>query len=137
MCCGAHSFLILSKAESDSLPALFHEKIKKDEQHYKPSSVLDGYLSGPNVATRLKRPTIKHDGQPYRLEFGLASSGVYMCLCCYQQSGELLPRLSTLTEETSAVYFCCTGLGVTSTGRYPAPCPMKLGLSSPKVFRHE
>ena len=30
-----------------------------------------------------------------------------------------------------AVYFCCTGLGVTSTGRYPASCPMKPGLSSP------
>ena len=27
--------------------------------------------------------------------------------------------------------FCCTGLGVTSTGRYPASCPMKPGLSSP------
>ena len=32
--------------------------------------------------------------------------------------------------------FCCTGLGVTSTGRYPASCPMKPGLSSPAVFRH-
>ena len=29
-----------------------------------------------------------------------------------------------------AVYFCCTGLGVASTGRYPASCPMKPGLSS-------
>ncbi len=27
--------------------------------------------------------------------------------------------------------FCCTSLGVTSTGRYPASCPMKPGLSSP------
>ena len=30
-----------------------------------------------------------------------------------------------------AVYFCCTILGVTSTGRYPAFCPVKPGLSSP------
>ena len=30
----------------------------------------------------------------------------------------------------AAVYFCCTGLGVASTGRYPASCPMKPGLSS-------
>ena len=29
-----------------------------------------------------------------------------------------------------AVYFCCTFLGVASTGCYPAPCPMELGLSS-------
>ena len=54
------------------------------EQHYKPSSVLDGYLSSPDVTIRFKRPTLKHDGQPYRFKFGLASSGVYMCPCCYQ-----------------------------------------------------
>ena len=35
-----------------------------------------------------------------------------------------------------AVYLCCTGLGVTSTGRYPASCPMKPGLSSSAAFRH-
>ncbi len=34
-----------------------------------------------------------------------------------------------------AVYFCCTGLGVASTGRYPASCPVKPGLSSPAPFR--
>ena len=34
-----------------------------------------------------------------------------------------------------AVYLCCTGLGVTSTGRYPASCPVKPGLSSPIPFR--
>lgn len=66
--------------------------------------------------------------------FGLASSGVYMCPPCHQGGGELLPRLSTLTYYKYAVYFCCTSLRVTSTGRYPAPCPMKLGLSSPILF---
>ena len=35
-----------------------------------------------------------------------------------------------------AVYFCCTILGVASTGRYPASCPVKPGLSSPAAFRH-
>ena len=39
-------------------------------------------------------------------------------------------------QNAQAVYFCCTGLGVTSTGRYPASCPMKPGLSSPAAFRH-
>ena len=34
-----------------------------------------------------------------------------------------------------AVYFCCTGLGVTSTGRYPASCPVKPGLSSPDIHQ--
>ena len=41
-----------------------------------------------------------------------------------------LPPL-LLWQAKTAVYFCCTGLGVTSTGRYPASCPMKPGLSSP------
>ena len=36
-----------------------------------------------------------------------------------------------------AVYFCCTGLGVTSTGRYPASCPMKPGLSSPVKYSRD
>ena len=31
-----------------------------------------------------------------------------------------------------AVYFCCTILRVASTGRYPASCPVKPGLSSPQ-----
>lgn len=62
-----------------------------------------------------------------------------MCLGCYQPSGSLLHCLSTLTRSRSyrprAVYFCCTGLGVASTGRYPASCPVKPGLSSPAAFR--
>gem|GEM_PF-1719391 len=36
-----------------------------------------------------------------------------------------------------AVHFCCTSLGVTSTGRYPASCPMKPGLSSPDSLRSQ
>ena len=70
------------------------------------------------------------------LLFGLASNGVYMCHCCYQQCGSLLHCLSTLTIAFAmAVYFCCTGLGVASTGRYPASCPAKPGLSSSEPFR--
>ena len=34
-----------------------------------------------------------------------------------------------------AVYLCCTIFGVTSTGRYPASCPVKPGLSSSEPFR--
>ena len=58
-----------------------------------------------------------------------------MCPACYQDGGSLLHCLSTLTSASEAVYFCCTGLGVTSTGRYPASCPAKPGLSSPGPFR--
>ncbi len=56
-------------------------------------------------------------------EWGLQS------LDCHQPSGGLLPHLSILTNKL-AVYFCCTFLKVTLTGSYPAPCPMKPGLSS-------
>ncbi len=70
----------------------------KNEQHCKPSSVVDDHLSNPAVTGRLKRPTRKHDGPPYSSLFGLASDGVYMCPHCYQCGGELLPRLSTLTR---------------------------------------
>ena len=60
-----------------------------------------------------------------------------MCPFCYHNGGSLLHCLSTLTYvNTYAVYFCCTFLRVTSTGRYPASCPVKPGLSSPAVFRH-
>ena len=58
-----------------------------------------------------------------------------MCPACYQDGGSLLHCLSTLTPTSEAVYFCCTGLGVTSTGRYPASCPAKPGLSSSEPFR--
>ncbi len=42
-----------------------------------------------------------------------------------------LPTLPHPSPGT-AVYFCCTILGVASTGRYPASCPVKPGLSSPR-----
>ena len=67
---------------------------------------------------------------------GLASDGVYMCPLCYHRGGSLLHCPSTLTTCV-AVYFCCTGLGVTSTGRYPASCPMKPGLSSPVKYSRD
>ena len=77
-------------------------------------------------------------------------------LVCYQPSGGLLPRHSTITRQPKVAVklirngfhwkpilelaappsgrrlflFYCTSLGVTSTGRYPAPCPVKPGLSS-------
>jgi len=66
--------------------------------------------------------------------FGWGLHGLF----CYQKSGGLLHHLSILTDNAiagflPAVYFCCTSLGVASTGRYPAPCPVKPGLSSPDL----
>ena len=45
-------------------------------------------------------------------------------------AGELLPHHFTLAGMMPAVCFCGTFLGVTPTGRYPAPCSAELGLSS-------
>ena len=77
-------------------------------------------------------------GRFKRFLFGLASDGVYMCPVCYQTGGSLLHCPSTLAvmHDMTVVHFCCTFLGVASTGRYPAFCPVKPGLSSPAVFRH-
>ena len=69
------------------------------------------------------------------LRCGLASDGVYICPSRYREGGSLLHCPSTLTDLMSAVHFCCTVLGVTSTGCYPAPCPVKPGLSSSGAFR--
>ena len=58
-------------------------------------------------------------------EWGLHS------LLRYRKSGGLLHRHSTLTGKNRRFLFCCTGLRVAPTGRYPAPCPVEPGLSSP------
>ena len=54
----------------------------------------------------------------------------------YRRRGGLLPRRFTLTWRTLSratarrSLLCCTFLGVTATGRYPASCSVELGLSS-------
>ena len=88
----------------------------KCERDHKPGSVLDGHLSRPRVTARLKRSrrTRRAAVMP---PLHLAPGGVY--------SAELLPdpRVSSylafpsLPSERTAVYFCCTFLGVASTGR--------------------
>src|SRR5688572_22548019 len=74
--------------------------------------------------------------------FGLAPGGVYQAPGVTTGTGALLPHRFTLTEEKRAAalpffasswrfVFCGTFLRVTPTGRYPAPCSMEPGLSSP------
>ena len=52
---------------------------------------------------------------------------------CLHVTGELLPRLSTLTGKP-AVYFCCTCPRVTPGGCYPLFLPLEPGLSSRTYF---
>ena len=83
---------------------------------------LDGHLSSTTVASSIKQPTRKLTGR-HMLRCGLASDGVYICPSCYQEGGSLLHCPSTLTASNAAVHFCCTVLGVASTGCYPASLP--------------
>ena len=62
-----------------------------------------------------------------QMEFTCARSVTTTAVVSYTAFPPLPPK--------EAVYFCCTGLGVTSTGRYPASCPLKPGLSSSAPFR--
>ena len=71
--------------------------------------------------------------------FGLAPGGVYQAPIVTDGTGELLPHPFTLTQRhgkdhaTRRFPFCGTFLPVARTGRYPAPCPMEPGLSSPPL----
>jgi len=96
---------------------------------------LNDHLSRPIVTNRFKRPTRERDGQPHGSLFGLASSGVYRACLVTKTAVSSYLAFPPLPVKP-AVYFCCTSLGVASTGRYPAPCPMKPGLSSPATFRY-
>ena len=77
-------------------------------------------------------------GSHIRFLFGLASDGVYMASSVTREtvvSYTAFPPLPEKSKIPLAVSLCCTIPGVTSAGRYPAPCPAKPGLSSPGPFR--
>ena len=82
----------------------------------KPSSVIEGnYLSRPQVALRLKPPVGL--SRASLTPVGVAPNRVYMVTASsFLPTGELLPRLSTLTAN-AAVYLCCTVPKVTLGGR--------------------
>ena len=50
-------------------------------------------------------------------------------------AGELLPHHFTLSRPRQPVCFCSTFRRVTPPGRYPASCPVELGLSSMAIRR--
>ena len=96
----------------------------------KPSSVVYGHLSGRIVTDAFKRYS-RHPSGEQPCAMGAQSCtgrGLHGTPRC-RGVGELLPPLSILAD-CSAVCFCCTILGVASTGRYPASCSAVLGLSS-------
>ena len=107
----------------------------------KPGYVSDGHLSSPAVAGRLKRPT-----RTVRIHKIRRRAAGLSCSVLLRMGFTYAPRVTAravvsctafapLPAFRPAVIFCCTFLGVASTGRYPASCPVKPGLSSPAPFR--
>ena len=117
------------------------ETIKLAEAARKPGSVPeavtpcagDGHSSGTAVTDGLKQPTRKHGRAALNASlFGLAPGGVYLASGVTVGPGELLPHPFTLTRLGRRTSLCGTFPGVTPAGRYPAPCPVEPGLSSPR-----
>ncbi len=95
---------------------------------------LNGHLSRPAVASRLKRPTREQTGRlalPVRSCFGW---GLHGPLLLPGERWSLTPPFHPY-RINAAVYFCCTVPRVASARRYLASCPVKPGLSSPAAFR--
>jgi hypothetical protein len=120
--------------------------IKLAEAARKPGSVPaagyphagDGHSSGTAVADGLKQPTRKHGRAVLDASlFGLAPGGVYLASGVTVGPGELLPHPFTLTCHSLRLgrrtSLCGTFPRVTPAGRYPAPCPLEPGLSSPHI----
>jgi hypothetical protein len=97
----------------------------------------DGHSSRTAVTDSLQRPTRKHGRATLDASLlGLAPGGVYLASAVTSGPGELLPHPFTLTclrrSFGRRTALCGTIPGVTPAGRYPAPCPVEPGLSSPR-----
>ena len=108
----------------------------------KPSSVSPvarggEHLSGPLIAQRLERSTRKsRTGRPYPLAgdaslCDLAPGGVFQAFPVAREPGGLLPHRFTLTLA-GGLLFCGTFHGVAPCPVSGPPCPVELGLSSPR-----
>src|SRR3972149_12192631 len=82
------------------------------------------------VTRHLQRPTRGRAGHPLSSYLALLRVG-FARPASHPAAGALLPHHFTLTRPRRAVCFCGTFRRVTPPGRYPAPCPAELGLSSP------
>ena len=102
----------------------------KYEWDCKPGSVMNDHLSRRHVTMPLKQPTWKLTGPAQCFLLGLASDGVYTATPVTRRAVVSYTAIPPLPLARRFL-FCCTILGVTPTGRYPASCPVKPGLSSP------
>ena len=122
--CTLLNIFLLKKASNISV---FQKKFVREA--YKPSSVIGGHLSRPIVTGGFKR-------NPESLTGRLKRSFVSCCGWGLHRGRVARPRVSSyltfppLHILRYAVSLCCTFPGVAPAGRYPALCPMQLGLSS-------
>ena len=89
----------------------------------------DGVCTAPSVTGR---PVVSYTAIP-PLPHGRNSSFYSEFLSIRLRQASRRPTARIAKQSVHIIwryYFCCTFLGVTSTGRYPASCPMKPGLSS-------
>ena len=106
----------------------------------KPGYVVDDHLSSCAVTGTVEQPTRTvlsretTDGPPICPVRSCFGWGLHVPRMLPPGRWSLTPPLHPY-RPWPAVLFCCTFLGVSSTGRYPASCPLKPGLSSPAAFR--
>ena len=74
--------------------------------------------------------TRKVDGPPLSFPIWSCSMWGLPKPAGHPTAGALLPHLSTLTDQIGGLNFYGTVPKVTLAGRYPAHCPVELGLSS-------
>ena len=93
-----------------------------------------GHLSSPDVTIGLKRPTRGTGRASLCPPIRSCSRWGFPQPAGHPAAGELLPHHFTLTPICiGAVCFCGTFRRLAPPGRYPAPCPVELGLSSPML----
>jgi len=96
----------------------------------------DGHLSGARVAERLDATLLVRTGHPFggrsrrRVERSCFRWGLPEAASPQHSVSSYLTISPLRAPLGAAVCFCGTFLRVAPTGRYPAPCPMKPGLSS-------
>ena len=96
---------------------------------------LNGHLSSPAVASQAQATYPRADGPPCALCSVLLRMGFTCAPAVTSRAVVSYTALPPLPGKPWAVHFCCTILGVASTRRYLASCPVKPGLSSPAAFR--
>ena len=136
----------LSAGDGDTSLVCRQERKKAAERACKPGSVESDHFSRMTIARHLQQPTRKYDGPNRPVQAEACVPPAWSCsrwgLPCQHDHpcrGALLPHHFTLTSSSEnddrRFIFCGTFPVLADGGRYPPPCPMEPGLSSPPKQR--